>query len=153
MAFRLSGVGVGYLAGAAAFFIGLGIYTAYGSFGDRLNYSEVEATITGSAIECARLPDHPQYPGKIVHSACGDLADLSVAELGARHIVRSRTVRFSYTSPVDGRSHQGTYLASVSSRFDRPGDRIFAGKTGRVLASKNEASGYKVIPGGFGSTS
>lgn len=149
MGIQISALGYGKIAGGALFFAGLGVYTAYSKVSDWYHYAEVPATITGSSTGCAQLPGHPDYPGKIVYKPCGSLADLSPVQLTAGHYVRSPRIQFAYISPVDGNRHEGEFAGSEPSQFDRPEDQMLPGKVGRVLASKDVASEYRVEPFSF----
>jgi hypothetical protein len=153
MGLQLSSLGYGKIAGTLIFFCGLGVYSAYEKVNQWINYTEVQATISDARVECSFGFKHPKFSGAFKYGPCGELAGLSLEQVLAQNMYRSKNIYFKFVSPADGRVHEGYFPGSENTRFDEPEDRTYAGKTGMILANDDDAGDYRVPPHAFRSKS
>lgn len=115
MGLRLSSLGVGRIAGTILFFIGLGVYQAYAAVNHALFYTEVPVTVTAVKQACAFDSDSSLYTGEMRWGSCGTMSEASSKELKAQHMVMKHDISFAFTSPADGKAHEGNFTIHGAS--------------------------------------
>ena len=151
MGLQLSPIGIASLAGSVIGIGGIAAYSAFESLNHALYYEEVIARVTAVEPLCAPDIDSSQYTGTMQWRPCGSLAEASWAELKQMKYERKVKLRFTFTSPADGRPHKGEFDVAGRTKSDNA-LKLFPGKEGLIWASSGSPNDYHYDAWPFAST-